>query len=528
MLVLNSNLTREQVNRDVGGSLIPHWHPDHVKATVIPILPEQKQIQIQQKIIESFRLCESKPSTYSNAPSERWKSPLNRTNKLRLTIWKMRIGGNKMSITQFTMEEVRCFAGRQEFNIRPLTFMVGENSTGKTTALACFQVLANYLCEREIVFNLDPYSMGTFKDIVRNSRKKEKVFTLGFTFRGENEDVECAVEFVEKEGGVEPVIKSITMKFTDGEIVFKIGDKLEWDARLVGFDEKQNQYRLDCGTNIFSSLSLGIFLKFLEGQSEGKIALAKFLEAHENSVSSIFGPWDIWRTISVFSTSPIRSHPQRTYDPTREFYDPEGSDVPMRLMQIQATRKKEWEALKGLLVEFGKRSGLFQNIEVKNLGGSMGNPFQLKVKVRGPNSNIIDVGYGVSQILPILVRIFDPHISPRPLVGPPFFLLQQPEVHLHPRAQAELSSLLAALASQGERTFIVETHSDYMIDRARVEIRKGNIRPEDVSLIYLEPKGRVVKVHNISFDKMGNMEEVPPHYREFFLKETDRLMGFED
>ena len=50
-----------------------------------------------------------------------------------------------MNITQFTMEEVRCFAERQEFEIRPLTFLVGENSTGKTTTLACFQVLANYL-----------------------------------------------------------------------------------------------------------------------------------------------------------------------------------------------------------------------------------------------------------------------------------------------------------------------------------------------------------------------------------------------
>ena len=84
------------------------------------------------------------------------------------------------------------------------------------------------------------------------------------------------------------------------------------------------------------------------------------------------------------------------------------------------------------------------------------------------------------------------------------------------------------MASEGNRTFIVETHSDYMIDRARVEIRKGTIHPEYVSLIYLEPKGRVVKVHNISFDKMANMEGVPPHYGEFFLKETNRLMGFED
>ena len=80
-------------------------------------------------------------------------------------------------------------------------------------------------------------------------------------------------------------------------------------------------------------------------------------------------------------------------------------------------------SLESKLVEFGKRSGLFQNIEVKNLGGSMGNPFQLKVKVRGPNSNIVDVGYGVSQILPILVYILDPSYFPRDSDGASFLLI---------------------------------------------------------------------------------------------------------
>ncbi len=55
-LVLNSILTKEQVNRDVGGSIILHWRPDQVKGTVIPILPEPKQRHIQQKVIESFHL----------------------------------------------------------------------------------------------------------------------------------------------------------------------------------------------------------------------------------------------------------------------------------------------------------------------------------------------------------------------------------------------------------------------------------------------------------------------------------------
>ena len=55
-LVLNSTLTQQQVNRDVGGSLIPHWRPDQVAATLIPILPEDKQDAIEQKVVESLNL----------------------------------------------------------------------------------------------------------------------------------------------------------------------------------------------------------------------------------------------------------------------------------------------------------------------------------------------------------------------------------------------------------------------------------------------------------------------------------------
>ncbi len=53
-LVLNSILTQEQVNRDVGGSVILHWRPDQVAGTVIPILHQEKQAEIEQKVIESF------------------------------------------------------------------------------------------------------------------------------------------------------------------------------------------------------------------------------------------------------------------------------------------------------------------------------------------------------------------------------------------------------------------------------------------------------------------------------------------
>ena len=437
-----------------------------------------------------------------------------------------------MSITQFTMEDVRCFGERQTLKIRPLTFLVGENSTGKTTALACFHVLADYLQGRGIDFNSHPYSMGTFRDIVRNSRKKEKNFKLGVTHIYANEDVKTTIEFVEKNLGIEPAVSSVIMRLSDGEIVIQTENTMEREVHLDSFDEKQNQYRIVCGPDLLSEIPFFVFFSPFRKHSESENALAKYLEKKSKKIQNRrYQPWDTLNALSIFSTSPVRSRPKRTYDPTREFDDPEGGDVPMYLMRIEATEKKNWEALKTQLVEFGRNSGLFENIDVKNLGRSLGAPFQLQVKVRGPKANINDVGYGVSQILPILVQILNPGISKnarRTLRQSTFSLLQQPEVHLHPKAQAEFSSLLVKLANKGDQSFIVETHSDYMIDRARIEIRKGTIRPEDVSLIYFEPKGNIVNVHNIHFDKLGNMEGVPPHYRNFFLKESKRLMGFED
>ena len=433
-----------------------------------------------------------------------------------------------MNITQFTMEEVRCFGERQTLEIRPLTFLVGENSTGKTTALAGFHVLAECLRGRGVDFNSPPYAMGSFKDIVRNSKKKEKSFELAFTYEHANKVIEWTAGFTEEKESINPYISSLSMKFADGEIIFKEKEDIKGHMCLTFFDKQRNLYRIDVSPNLLIVLLIGGgFFRFfkdsskdiLKGNSDGKIALAKYWETYENTLQ----PWDLLGASPTFSISPIRSRPKRTYDLTREFNDPEGSDIPMLLMRINANQQKRWEALKIQLVEFGKSSGLFENIEVKNFGRALGGPFQLRFKVRGPNANITDTGYGVSQILPILVHILNSDIDEMT-----YFLLQQPEVHLHPRAQAELSSLFVKLANQSNRAFIVETHSDYMIDRARIEIRKGNICPKDVSLIYFEPKGNIVKVHNIGFDKEANLTNVPPHYRDFFLKESKRLMGFED
>ena len=221
----------------------------------------------------------------------------------------------------------------------------------------------------------------------------------------------------------------------------------------------------------------------------------------------------------ILPVAPLRSKPKRTYDPFRETESPEGEHIPMLMMRLHRTDKGKWKTLHDELTTFGRTSGLFSDILVKRHGGQMSDPFQLQVKARsGSRANIMDVGYGVSQSLPILVDVR----SNRGCT----FLMQQPEVHLHPRAQAELAGLFVESFRKHGNRFLVETHSDYIIDRMRILVREGAADSKDVSLLYFAPKGNAVTIHNISIDERGNLLNVPRGYRDFFLKETDRLLGF--
>ena len=135
-----------------------------------------------------------------------------------------------MRIQSFMLKDVRCFEGEQKFNIRPLTLLVGENSTGKSTVLGCIQTLSDYFNTSDIIpgnfdFNREPYKMGTFADIARKTGGrggKSDSFQLGFEVRfNETETVNHLLEMVELERGAEPVAKKKRTIFKDGEIILE-------------------------------------------------------------------------------------------------------------------------------------------------------------------------------------------------------------------------------------------------------------------------------------------------------------------
>ena len=464
------------------------------------------------------------------------------------------------TIERFYLSDVRCFAGESEFNIRPLTFLVGENSTGKSTVLGCMQAFMDFLSGRgsDIDFNHEPYKMGVFSEIARNASPQTKSFSLGFKFSMTDMDIEMRIggrETVEKTvrasfeknaAGTTPTIKEISWTFSDGEVNIKRFSKKEADKpkyftiSMKSSSSKYKVFNVDIHDEkefltfmaMNSVRDLASILIVFRGKREESLSksedhafneLMRFTE--EDYKEGDFIQEHMERTeligtsgIKMESIAPIRSKPRRTYDPAMVTGETESKDAPYLIMEMDMLQPELWKEVREKMNKFGKVSGLFSSVNVKRMEKSAGSPFQIRVKVRGPQVNLQDVGYGISQVLLILVKMFKQKET--------HFLIQQPEIHIHSRALAELTSLMIQNHKQHNNVFIIETHNDYMVNRARIEIARGNIDAADVSVIYFSPKGNTIDVHNITFDEIGNMRGVPAGYREFFMIEANRLLGF--
>jgi predicted ATPase len=146
--------------------------------------------------------------------------------------------------------------------------------------------------------------------------------------------------------------------------------------------------------------------------------------------------------------------------------------------------------------------------------------FELKLKTacseRGVN--LKDVGCGTSQILPIIVQ--SQMTQKESLI-----IIEQPEVHLHPKTQAELADFFSNIATDKNR-FLIETHSDYLIERFRYHIANGDIQPEDLFIYYIEQDAtsKSSKVTRIEINSKGQYLNMPQDYiANFRLKEMKNI-----
>ena len=415
-------------------------------------------------------------------------------------------------LRQIRLRDFRCFADEQAATLAPLTLLVGDNSTGKSSLLAATRAARRIAFgSGDAGFNDPPYVLGRFSEIAFSAHSREpetRSFQLGFTQVVDAKPVQVDMAFERGEGVLHPAhtswhaggcwLRQSMLGGRIGEVTFGI------DEELFAGDPTNG-----VGREVFAPAVCNAIDRTLDGD-ERRHAFGALVAYLDSGAS----------TREPFASAPVRANPQRTYDPTEPIADPWGSNSPDVLVELTAHHPDAMERIE----RFGRRAGLFDEIELAALGKWDGAPHQILVrkfgrKRRGLKRNLIDVGFGVSQILPILTETLRPDASE-------LFLFQQPEVHLHPSAQAALGTLFCEVAASGKQ-LLVETHSDYLLDRIRMDVRDGEtgLAPEDVSVLFFERDDLAVRIHSLRFDQNGNVLDAPLGYRQFFMDETRRSVG---
>jgi hypothetical protein len=130
--------------------------------------------------------------------------------------------------------------------------------------------------------------------------------------------------------------------------------------------------------------------------------------------------------------------------------------------------------------------------------------------------SIADVGVGVSQTLPVLVALHA--AKPGQLV-----YIEQPEIHLHPRAQTAMAQILAKAAKRGVRV-VVETHSSLLILGIQTLVAEGEIEPELIKLHWFERRNGRTEITSRDLDETGAFGDWPEDFADVALEAQSRYL----
>ena len=423
--------------------------------------------------------------------------------------------------------------------IRDVNFLIGENSTGKTSLLTLIKLLSSPYFWLDQKFYTDEVKLGMFKDIVSVSSLNKSYFSIGFASTGlknANNDRAYAFfcTFVEEEGM--PVINHITYVNMGEQFRVHLGAKTtkykhEGSCQLVDdYRFINNIFMSWCAdhqvigrgyTSIRMPTTRKMALFFIPSYLE-EIAKKKRGVARSSGFQSFSArlPFE-----DVVWLAPIRTKPRRTYDTYSLDFSPEGEHTPYLIKKLLNRRteeqRKQAERFIGFIEKFGKDSGLFKSIVIKDYDRrTTTSPFELDIILAEEALSMDSVGYGVSQALPLIVELF---YRPKNT----WFAIQQPEIHLHPRAQTALGDVLYELNMLENKRFVVETHSDFTVDGFRLHYKERvDRRRVDGQVVFFERRKGGNNLYHIDILQNGEISpDQPSSFRGFFIKQATKLLG---
>lgn len=435
-----------------------------------------------------------------------------------------------MNITKLKLQNFKCFENT-EIDCAKVTLLTGANSSGKSSVLN--GLLGAFQTTRYPLFyspNGDYVNMGDYSEVSFNHLRNHDIgVTLEFDNPGA-QAVSVDTRFSENPKTRQPKLKHLEF----GSPAFRlslhaVNQQYEGSFSYLpmsGDDATARQMQtlmakfFDDFHGVVAKASAkgkkavkgpDVAKLFFE-PSEGKVKLSGQFEAGARSDLNVVITHQINVMTSLLSAvnqkfnyvSSFRHPPERTYYRRTKGtlkVGKYGENHIDQLIEWEQSRSKQFRALVKSLQDLK----LLNEIHTKTFSGGR---FDIKVKPNhaSVDTSLIDVGFGVSQFLPIIVA--DLQLEKGATVA-----ISQPEIHLHPSAQSLLGEYFLRNITDNGKRYIIETHSEYLINKFRVLIAKGDLKPDDVSVYYFRKNSDRSESFRVTFTKDGKIEGAP---KEFF------------
>ncbi len=218
----------------------------------------------------------------------------------------------------------------------------------------------------------------------------------------------------------------------------------------------------------------------------------------------------------IYYLGPLREYPKREYawSGSRPIdVGPRGERVVDALLAArnngekrQLGYKRKYQSFEEIIAYWLKKLGLIHSFNVSELAAHS-NLYKVQVQKTAKSAPVLitDVGFGVSQLLPVLVLLY--YVPKGSIV-----LLEQPEIHLHPAVQTGLADIIINAAQTRNLQVIVESHSEHLLRRLQLRVAEDEIKTDDIKLYFCETKAGASVLNNLIVDMFGNIENWPKNF----------------
>ena len=422
-------------------------------------------------------------------------------------------------ITSITVAGYKSLRQQQDVEIRPLTILAGANSSGKSSLMQPLLLLKQTLeatYDPGALLLNGPNVRFTAADQLLSRMSKDermKAFSIGVGLGAPGtlttqfkQKVNKGFEIEKMEYAAKGDEITCRPRMTDAELKAVFASQVkEWSAFAARFGGEDKIRFAVSRKRCFLEVLLGI------KQGESMWRLMGF------QPGETLDPL-LRRLIHVPG---LRGNPERTYPVTAV-----GSAFPGTFENYTASVIAQWQtADKPRLENLGgdcKRLGLTWKVGARPIDDT-----QVELQVgrlcRAAQGgawdlvNIADVGFGLSQTLPVLVAL-------RAAADGQLVYLEQPEIHLHPKAQSAMAAVIADAAKRGVRV-VVETHSELLILGVQTLVAEGKLSPDLVKLHwFLRQNDGATKIESADLDDAGRFGDWPEDFAEVALRAESRFL----